>query len=53
MGKAIISGPTVLKDRGIVFVTINYRMGAFGFLATGSEEALGLILPFISPLACP
>lgn len=41
MGSAIISSPMVMMDRDIVFVTINYRMGAFGFLATGSAEAPG------------
>lgn len=28
-------------DRDIRFVTINYRQSAFGFLATGTEEAPG------------
>ncbi len=41
MGSAIISSPRVMMDRNIVFVTINYRMGVFGFLATGSKEAPG------------
>ncbi|XP_037043485.1 esterase FE4-like [Bradysia coprophila] len=41
MGSAIISSPIVMMDRDLVFVTINYRMGAFGFLATGSAEAPG------------
>lgn len=40
-GSAIESSPRVVMDRDIVFVTINYRMGALGFLATGSEEAPG------------
>lgn len=41
IGSAIISSPRVMMDRNIVFVTINYRMGPFGFLATGTEEAPG------------
>jgi acetylcholinesterase len=28
-------------DRDVVVVTINYRVGAFGFLAIGSKEAAG------------
>lgn len=28
-------------DRDIVLVTINYRFGPFGFLSTGTEEAVG------------
>lgn len=28
-------------DRDIVLVTINYRFGPFGFLSTGTEEAIG------------
>jgi len=41
VGSAIESGPDYLMDRDIVFVTINYRLGALGFLATGSQEAPG------------
>lgn len=40
-GSAIISSPRVMMDRDIVFVTINYRLGAFGYLATGTREAPG------------
>lgn len=40
-GSAIISTPIVLMDRDIVFVTINYRMGPFGFLATGTAQTPG------------
>lgn len=40
-GSAIQCSPKVMMDREIVFVTINYRLGAFGFLATGTEEAAG------------
>ncbi|KAJ6641288.1 Carboxylesterase 1C [Pseudolycoriella hygida] len=41
LGSAIISSPIVMMDRDIVFVTINYRMGIFGFIATGTEAAPG------------
>lgn len=41
MGSAIISSPIVMMDRDIVFVTINYRQGIFGFIATGTVEAPG------------
>ncbi|KAK3923761.1 Esterase FE4 [Frankliniella fusca] len=35
-------GPDYLMDAGgIVLVTFNYRIGPFGFLATGTEEAPG------------
>lgn len=34
-------GPDYIMDRDVVFVTINYRLGALGFLATGTEEAPG------------
>lgn len=35
------AGPRYLLDRDIVYVSLNYRLGAFGFLATGSKEAAG------------
>ncbi|XP_054733622.1 juvenile hormone esterase [Anastrepha obliqua] len=35
------AGPEHLMDRDIVLVTINYRLGTLGFLATGSAEAPG------------
>lgn len=35
------AGPQNLMDRNIVLVTINYRLGALGFLSTGTEEAPG------------
>lgn len=35
------AGPHNLMDRNIVLVTINYRLGALGFLSTGTEEAPG------------
>lgn len=34
-------GPQNLMDREIVLVTVNYRLGALGFLATGTEESPG------------
>jgi acetylcholinesterase len=33
--------PAALMDRDIVLVTINYRLGSFGFLALGTKEAPG------------
>lgn len=35
------AGPRYLMDRDIVYVNLNYRLGALGFLATGSKEATG------------
>lgn len=35
------AGPRYLMDRDIVYVNMNYRLGALGFLATGSKEAPG------------
>lgn len=35
------AGPQYLLDREIVLVTFNYRLGAFGFLATGSKHSPG------------
>jgi len=34
-------GPKLLLDRDIVLVTINYRLGPFGFLSTEDAEAAG------------
>ncbi|XP_057380572.1 carboxylic ester hydrolase-like [Daphnia carinata] len=34
-------GPDYILDRDIVFVTMNYRLAAFGFLSTEDEEAPG------------
>lgn len=33
--------PTYLLDKDILFVTLNYRLGALGFLSTGDEVAPG------------
>lgn len=35
------AGPQHLMDRDIVLVTLNYRLGALGFLSTGTEESPG------------
>lgn len=35
------AGPRYLMDRDIVYVSMNYRLGALGFLATGSKESPG------------
>lgn len=40
-GSAVDSSEVLLMDHDIVFVSINYRVGAFGFLATGTKEAYG------------
>lgn len=34
-------GPEYFMDRDIVLVTINYRLNAFGFLASGTSKAMG------------
>ncbi|KAL7039248.1 hypothetical protein ACKWTF_009844 [Chironomus riparius] len=40
-GSAVGYLPSYLLDRDIVLVTINYRLGPFGFLATGTKDAYG------------
>lgn len=40
-GTGMFEGPHYLMDRDLVVVTINYRLGSFGFLATGTKEAPG------------
>uniref|UniRef100_A0A1A9WY03 Carboxylic ester hydrolase n=1 Tax=Glossina brevipalpis TaxID=37001 RepID=A0A1A9WY03_9MUSC len=35
------AGPQNLMDRDIVLVTLNYRLGSLGFLATGTSDAIG------------
>ncbi|KAL9898541.1 juvenile hormone esterase-like [Glossina fuscipes fuscipes] len=37
----IFAGPQNLMDRDIVLVTLNYRLGSLGFLATGTADATG------------
>lgn len=40
-GTPLLNGPTYLMERDVVIVTLNYRLGLFGFLATGTKEAPG------------
>lgn len=42
-GASSIHNPKYLLDEDIVFVSINYRLGAFGFLSMGTKEAPGNI----------
>ncbi|KAF2904193.1 hypothetical protein ILUMI_01985 [Ignelater luminosus] len=41
MGDPNYAGPEYLIDRNIVYVTINYRLSAFGFLSTEDDVVLG------------
>ncbi|KAK3914716.1 Esterase FE4 [Frankliniella fusca] len=40
-GDTSLYGPDFLVEAGVVVVTFNYRLGALGFLSTGSAEAPG------------
>jgi acetylcholinesterase len=40
-GSGVDSNPILMMERDVVVVTINYRVGAFGFLATGTKDAYG------------
>lgn len=40
-GTAINHGPEYLLDRDIVLVTVNYRLGAFGFMGVGTADVSG------------
>lgn len=40
-GTAINHGPEYLMDRDIVLVTIQYRLGAFGFMGVGTADVSG------------
>ncbi|XP_076180089.1 esterase E4-like [Ptiloglossa arizonensis] len=40
-GQSAVFGPQYLLDKDIVLVTINYRLGALGFLSTGDNLAPG------------
>lgn len=41
LGSASDHEPHLLMERDVVFVTMNYRLGAFGFLSLGTEEIPG------------
>lgn len=36
-----LTGPEYIMDKDVVLVTMNYRLGALGFLSTGDEVAPG------------
>ncbi|KAJ2944878.1 hypothetical protein O0L34_g1767 [Tuta absoluta] len=40
-GRSDLAGPHYLMERDVVLVTINYRLGALGFLSTGDKWAPG------------
>lgn len=40
-GTAINHGPEYLMDRDIILVTIQYRLGAFGFMGVGTADVSG------------
>lgn len=40
-GNNYYNGPDFLLERNVIVVTINYRLGAFGFLSLGSAEHSG------------
>lgn len=40
-GSAIEHGPEYLMERDVVLVTVNYRLGVFGFLALETSEIYG------------
>ena len=40
-GRTDIYGPHWFLDYGVVLVTVNYRLGALGFLSTGDDELPG------------
>ncbi|XP_071451169.1 juvenile hormone esterase-like [Hetaerina americana] len=40
-GQSSLEGPQYLMDEDIVLVTINFRLGALGFLSTGDSEVPG------------
>jgi acetylcholinesterase len=40
-GDALFYGPEHLLKKDVVVVTVNYRLGVFGFLSTGDENAPG------------
>ena len=40
-GSSTMYGPHFFMDEGVLLVTVQYRLGIFGFLSTGQEEAPG------------
>lgn len=40
-GNSFIYGPNFIVGESVVVVTMNYRVGALGFLSTGDENATG------------
>lgn len=40
-GSSVEAGPDYLMERDLVVVTVSYRLGAFGFLALETEDAVG------------
>ncbi|XP_048505716.1 esterase E4-like [Athalia rosae] len=40
-GSSLTYGPQYILDKDVVLVTINYRLGVFGFLSSGDEVAPG------------
>ncbi|XP_026331184.1 venom carboxylesterase-6-like isoform X2 [Hyposmocoma kahamanoa] len=40
-GRSDLAGPHYLLDKNLIFVSINYRLAALGFLSTGDELAPG------------
>lgn len=40
-GDSWVYGPDFFVNEGVVVVTMNYRLGAFGYLATGDGAAQG------------
>ncbi|XP_045476840.1 esterase E4-like [Harmonia axyridis] len=40
-GRSNWAGPQYFMNQDIILVTLNYRLGALGFLSTGDKEAIG------------
>ncbi|KAG4079456.1 hypothetical protein HA402_005153 [Bradysia odoriphaga] len=40
-GGSIVQGPAFLLDEDVIFVTINYRLGPFGFMSLGTPDYPG------------
>ena len=41
IGSGADTNPVLMMERDVVFVSINYRLGAFGFLSVGTLDAVG------------